>query len=315
VIFHRANCERPTSCRAGFTLIELLVVVTVISILIGLLLPAVQAAREAARRTRCQNNLKQINLATLNYHGSFQHFPPGARLHRRDGKKSVSWRVLLLPLLEQHAIYADIDPQEDGGAASSDAETIAFPFYSCPSLPPAESKLKPSHYYGVGGAVIGQERLQLKPDLYGDIYVNGLLYPGSKTRMAEVTDGQSHTLIFGERTFYPSEWLRGAIKYGQPPNKIRSYATMNVLLPINFDPSGQGALPVAADMIQADGCTKEPWDCLRRVNYRPFGSVHPGGAQFAFSDGSVHFLNESLDVTILMELATKGRGEVNRWTP
>lgn len=314
MVCRRLIYERSAPVENGFTLVELLVVIAVISILIGLLLPAVQAARESARSTQCKNNFKQIDLATQDYHSNHMEFPTGARLHRLDGKKSISWRVLLLPLLEQNAMYLDIDPQEDGGAASSQAETIALPAYTCPSAPPAESILKPSHYYGVGGAVVGQERLKLKPDLYGYIYVNGLLYPGSKTRIAEVADGLSNTLIFGERTFYPDEWLRGAIKYGQPPNEIRSYSTMNVLTPINFDPI-QDTLPLPTATIQAAGCTNHPGACLLRANYRPFGSDHPGGAHFAFADGSVHFLNENLDVTVLMELATKDRGEANRWAP
>lgn len=315
MISQRLKHERLAAWRKGFTLIELLVVITVISILIGLLLPAVQAARESARLSQCKNNLKQINLATHDYHGVHGQFPTGARLHRLDGKKGLSWRVLLLPFLEQNAIYLDIDPQEDGGVASSAAEAIAVPAYTCPSLPPADSILKPSHYYGIGGAVVGQDRLQLIPDLYGEIYVNGLLYPGSQTRIAEVTDGLSNTLIFGERKFYPAEWLRGAIKYGQPPNEIHSYSTMNVLTPINFDPLQDKTAPLSNATMTAAGCGNNPQACLLRANYRPFGSEHVGGAHFALADGSVHFLNESLDVTVLMELATKDRGEVNRWVP
>ncbi|KKL10766.1 hypothetical protein LCGC14_2552540 [marine sediment metagenome] len=102
--------------KKGFTLVELLVVITIIGILIALLLPAVQAAREAARRMQCVNNLKQLGIAIQNYHSQHGSFPPGARLHKTETEVGLSWRVFVLPHLELNSIYEQINPLPNGGA-------------------------------------------------------------------------------------------------------------------------------------------------------------------------------------------------------
>ncbi|HEY4232033.1 MAG TPA: DUF1559 domain-containing protein, partial [Lacipirellulaceae bacterium] len=100
---------------AGFTLIELLVVITIIGILLGLLLPAVQAAREVARRTQCGNNLHQVGIALQSYNAQFRSFPPGSRMHANQGGLGIGWRVMILPFMEETIVYDLIHPTPNGG--------------------------------------------------------------------------------------------------------------------------------------------------------------------------------------------------------
>ncbi|MEM9659964.1 MAG: DUF1559 domain-containing protein, partial [Planctomycetota bacterium] len=129
-------------------------VIAIIGVLIGLLLPAIQAAREAARRSHCTNNLKQIGLGLQNYHAQHQVFPPAARLHAESGQPGVSWRVLLLPFVEQSELYDRIRPLRDGGAEDWSAQKLALGSLLCPSAdPPSDNvnELKESHYAAIAG--------------------------------------------------------------------------------------------------------------------------------------------------------------------
>ena len=121
--------------RPGFTLIELLVVIAIIAILVALLLPAVQQAREAARRTQCKNNLKQIGIALHSYHDVYKTFPP-AYIPDEDGKPMHSWRVLILPFIEQQALYEQYDFNEPwDGPNNSQLANVVISVYQCPSSP------------------------------------------------------------------------------------------------------------------------------------------------------------------------------------
>ena len=92
--------------------------ITIIGILLGLLLPAMQAAREASRRSQCTNNLRQLGIAIQNYHGQFKRFPPGAHMHKQEQQNSISWRVMILPFMEETTLYDQIRPKTDGGATN-----------------------------------------------------------------------------------------------------------------------------------------------------------------------------------------------------
>lgn len=308
-----------TRCKSrGFTLIELLVVIGVIGILMALLLPAVQAAREAARRASCTNNLKQLGLAIQSYHGQYGAFPSGCRVHDRNFHPSISWRVSILPMLENGVLYDEIAPQTDGGAANWAAERQVMWPMVCPSAPPPPSGSiirKESHYFGVSGAVRGQPKWDLEDEIAGDIYDNGIFFPESRTRITEITDGTSHTLAIGERLYIVAGWMIGATKLGANPYlQIDAYASKNVLFPINADPDVFGHwarepnLPEDARLC-AEG--EEDERCML-FNHLFFGSDHPGGAQFCLADGSVHFVPETIDLTIYQDMATKDGDEVNR---
>ena len=136
----------------GFSLVELLVVIAIVGILIGLLVPAIQAAREAARRSTCANNLKQIGLALQNYHSQYRHFPSSAPLLPREKESSISWRVMILPFLEEDSLYRDIQPTPEGGAVNWSPATLEVQTYLCPSSHsprPGGTVLVQSHYTAV----------------------------------------------------------------------------------------------------------------------------------------------------------------------
>ncbi len=303
-------------CRA-FTLVELLTVITIISILIALLLPAVQAAREASRRTKCANNLKQIGLALLNYESEYGHLPAGARLRDRQSLQGYGWRISLLGFMEEEALLAVIAPQSNGDFTKSSAAIIPAT-YRCPSQPApptADGHLATAHYAGVAGSnqmTAGLWDLS-KPDLYGEVAINGVLFPESKTRLAEVTDGTSHTLAIGERLYQPAgrDWLFGAIWRGsqlESIERIQVGPTKNIRYPLNASHDEFGYY--RWDREAPDGAEKTMLE-----NDLPFGSAHSAGAFFLLVDGSVHFLNDDIDFTVYQELATRAEGNINRWRP
>jgi prepilin-type N-terminal cleavage/methylation domain-containing protein len=295
----------------GFTLVELLVVIAIISILIALLLPAVQAARAAARRSSCSNNLKQIGLALLNYECQYGSFPSGAHLHQRSTKSGISWRVMLLPFVEQQTLYAEINPQPDGGAANWAGRNFVVDSYLCPSAAapsPSTLAMHHSNYAGVMGAKVPHPRINLSAEnSCGEIYADGVLFPNSRTRLAKITDGTSKTLAVGERLYSFRDWMTGSFWFGNPIAMLCTGAAKNIKYPINADFDVYGYH--TGDKSVPENQRTMP------LNDLPFASEHTGGAQFTLADGSVHFIQESIDFTILQDLATKDGGEVDRWDP
>lgn len=309
MIYHRRGRQFPGTCqRHGFTLVELLVVISIIGVLIGLLLPAIQAAREASRRTRCSNNLRQQGLALQNYHGTYQHFPAGGLMHpTQQGMNGVSWRVLILPYLEQTALYAIGGPDTDGSAKSSAPQSQMPELFNCPSTELVYDDLMVSNYWGVSGVLREGETIGVDKRPCGRAASNGILFPGSHTRIAEVEDGTSNTLALGERTYTFTAWMTGARWTVSGSDRlICSEASNNVVYPLNASHAEFGYY--LGDNLRPPGT---PNPMMRNDLF--FGSVHPGGAHFAFADGSGHFLSEDLDLTIFQEMATSAGGEVNRW--
>jgi prepilin-type N-terminal cleavage/methylation domain-containing protein/prepilin-type processing-associated H-X9-DG protein len=289
----------------AFTLVELLVVIAIIGILLGILLPAVQAAREASRSASCTNNLKQIGLALQNYHSQYKRFPPAAPLLTKERDPSISWRVMILPFIEQLPLYGQIGPKPDGGATNWGAQTHAVAGYSCPSLPTPVSDadvLVESHYSAVSGAYRGSDRIDLEDTACGDIYTNGIFYPKSRTTIAEITDGTSHTLAVGERTYIFRDWMVGAEYVGKPPTRICTEASLNIRYPINADHARFGYY-IGDSQAPAGAATMITNDLF-------FGSVHPGGAHFCLADGSVHFIRDTIDFPVYQDLSTKNGDEV-----
>jgi prepilin-type N-terminal cleavage/methylation domain-containing protein/prepilin-type processing-associated H-X9-DG protein len=292
--------------KCGFTLVELLVVIAIIGILIALLLPAVQAARESSRGMHCQNNLKQMGIATLAYHNNKQAFPPGARMHQLQGRKSISWRVLILPYLEETPLSDLISPTSDGGAVNWTPEMQLLSLYICPTEEEQTAPIKLSHYAGVGGAGRNNGLIDLEDDLCGDLFTDGMYFPGSNTRISKVTDGTSHTTAIGEHTYVFFSWMLGATWLGIPHQEICGDSTSNIRYPINASHSQFGYY-VSDTHAPASG----PFTIV--VNDLYFGSKHPGGANFCFADGSVHMLTDTMDFSIYQDLATIAGGEMNRW--
>ena len=307
----QSRCSRGNR-RAGFTLTELLVVVTIISILMGLLLPAVQSARGAGRRTTCINKLKQQALALANYHAQQKHFPAGARMHEVSERESIGWQVLVLPMLEQAALYDEITPLPNGGAALSGRNRIPDVFI-CPSAtPPTDdaTDLESANYVGVSGSGTSRVKWLLDERINGPVYTDGVLHWASQVDFSSISDGSSRTLLIGERSFIKIHdgWTYGGTWFDRnhsgEPTSIRIGAVKHVVWPIN-------TLENRRAFYVHDFDASPPREVLH--NEISFGSLHPGGASFACADGSVHFLNEELDLSILRDLASRNGGESNRW--
>lgn len=311
--------------RRGFTLVELLVVVSIIAVLAALLLPAVQAAREAARRCSCASRLRQLALAALEYEDASGHLPAGVELPENEDEQGVSWRVLILPQVEEQALMDLVGPGTDGaldnpwvkpllptGAPDPAAVSLSPPkVLLCPSESerPDDPASSWSNFAGVAGSGITEDgKRDLASEANGPVFVDGVYFPESRVRMGEITDGTSHTLAIGERGYgrnaNPWAW-GGEVRRDRRGRVERIYmkATKNARYPINADPDVFGyylldsAIPPGA-----------PTNLRQNDFY--FGSLHNGGAYFALVDGSVHFLADDLDQNLFQDLATRAGGEV-----
>jgi prepilin-type N-terminal cleavage/methylation domain-containing protein/prepilin-type processing-associated H-X9-DG protein len=334
------------SSRTGFTLIELLVVIAIISVLIGLLLPAVQKVREAAARSVCTNNLKQIGAALHTYHDAHKLFPPGYIDDNTDPNSTPDndqgpgwgWAAFLLPYLEQDNVYKRID--FDHGVTSGnnkDVAQIPLAIFQCPSdiyqqnfdvydstFSTPIATVAPSNYVaclgwvecfsGAGGNPqpgAGDDGL---PGGYGLAGV-GPFYRNSKTRVASVTDGMSNTIFVGERSadHAPVTWT-AAVTGGRCP------AWMADLPPNPYSPP-PGAPYDNADFGEAlvlghGNATHVPSADFPIYDPDVFYSMHAGqGANFLFGDGSVHFLTSTIDAPTYQALCTMAGGEpvTNQW--
>jgi prepilin-type N-terminal cleavage/methylation domain-containing protein len=304
MLFHHSRGRS----RPGFTLIELLVVIAIIAILIALLLPAVQQAREAARRTQCKNNLKQIGIALHNYVDTHRVFPPGwiavdefGIPSAHEGTSGVGWAAMILPQMEQTNLYRLFNPN----LPLTDPVNAPFlraqmPAYKCPSDPQPESF--PIHEEG-GGSVItelpianyiasfGTDELDGCENAPGDLPVmangicksNGIFHHLSRTRIADITDGTTNTIMTGERrTEIKLDW------YSTWPGMIAE---------------GEEAFQRVCG--SSDHVPNDP-----AAHFDDFSSKHTGGAQFCLGDGSVRFVSENIDRGVYQSLATIQGGEV-----
>ena len=308
----------------GFTLIELLVVITIIGVLVSLLLPAVQSSREAARRTSCQSNLKQLALATHSFHVMKQRFPiglvavDGAALDFAGGTNL--W-IEMLPHVEEANLkvkwdYDDYRNNIAGGYTATSAQVVAV--LLCPSdplpTPVHDLQLDPPYdwmngVYGLGSyggnagtRSFGNDTLPQSED--------GVFFKRSRVRMAMITDGSSHTLLFGERSHEDPEydrlteefdpgmwplaswgaWCSAAHEFGSQADVL-----LGSIVPINY------TVPPSTDGGEWE------WEDAR---LSAFGSGHPGGANFAFADGSARFIAEDLPLDQLQALSTRAGEEV-----
>jgi prepilin-type N-terminal cleavage/methylation domain-containing protein/prepilin-type processing-associated H-X9-DG protein len=290
----------PIVRRSAYTLIELLAVVSIIGILLALLLPAIQAAREAARSAQCSYHLKQLGLAIHAYHSTHGQFPPGSTLAPRADAASESWHVYCLPFLEEVEIADRILKLR---------EPIApyIPVFLCPSdlaVVGGGDQLHFTNYCGTAGA--GRDLphvVDLEDRFCGDMYTDGVFYPLSKTAAKSITDGLSHTLAIGERTYMKNlhVWAHGAYWIGSADTRLCLIASKNVRWPINSPVSTSGYYVFDRDAPLAER--------TMRLNDLYFGSRHPGGAWFTFADGSVHFIAEDIAFSVYQDLASRNGGE------
>lgn len=292
----------------AFTLVELLVVITIIGLLIALLLPAVQAAREAARRMQCSNNLKQIALASLNYEAVNGCYPPAYYIPNGHGVFSF-----ILPYLEQQSLY---DMLTVSGTAAYETRPLRFtgiPAYSCPSFTLApivftNYALAGSYgvngalttYQGIGGVLFQDDIDKRKYDRSGQGHFprNGIFGHRTLKRVSDVSDGMSHTLAFGE---FVQHNLNGT---GTLFMSVRSWMISNYT--DSLDNCASYAFKVVKYNINAQ-VDRDNGTVL--FNHLPMGSEHPGGANFAAADGSAHFLSENISLTVYKGLCTINKGE------
>ncbi len=305
--------------KSAFTLVELLVVITIIGILISLLLPAVQAAREAARRMQCCNNLKQLGLAVLNYENAKKVFPPGAFFGDTSSPGGYdqitqpmkgSIFVHLLPFIEQQAMYDAFDFSQINitgqklPGSTVEIRSIAIACYVCPSDGHPATHEQPASdgwWLGEGRTVaLHNYAASAGPNTVADngscscsqdfsSYALGSYYTPGKTAgpfdrmsrchtVADIRDGLSNTIFFGE--IQPLSSTHGQRGWEDSCNGSGFVST---IIPINYDTSNR----------EAGGD-----NCNRYCNWNTelgFKSAHPGGANFAFGDGSVHKIPQSID--------------------
>lgn len=283
--------------RPGFTLIELLVVIAIIAILIALLLPAVQQAREAARRTQCRNNLKQIGLALHNYHDSFNTMPPGwigmtGGVPDIYGINGWGWGAHILPQIEQNNLYATLNFNINMSNTSMfTARTTVIPTFRCASDVSEDTwklndgsvdhDLAIANYVGVFGTSDIDDCAASPNSLCRG---EGAFYQNSKVPFRDFSDGLSNTLVVGERrtrTDTPEQW----------------HATWTGVIP-----NGDDAL------VRILGtCDHTPNHPSNHID--DFSSLHSGGAHFTFGDGSVKFVSTNVDLGVYQALATRAGGE------
>lgn len=307
-----SNVRRRTRfSRTALSLVELLVVVAIVSMLLAVVLPAVQAAREASRRAECATHLQQQMLAAINYESRHRRLPPGSREHQRQNQEGVSWRVLVLPFLEGGATYDSLAPADDGGYTGN--KTIIPPaIYRCPSVdrpPPDGVSMSPADYEGVAGAGASEQgRRDLEDARCGDMYIDGVFYPESHIRITEIADGTSHTLAIGERAYWLHPWVDGAIWVKSPKKEFCMRSSRNIRWPLAADHDRFGYY--VFDPEAPAGAEK-----TMLLNDLEFNSSHFRVVPFALADGSVHMVDKEIDLTILRELATRDGHEINRWEP
>ena len=301
--------------RKGFTLIELLVVIAIIAVLIALLLPAVQQAREAARRSQCKNNMKQLGLAIHNYHETLNTLP----LSTAGAVSKPNWRVFLLPYLDQAPLYNKLDMTSGDFTGLTGANTVLMGLtvqvYNCPSSPlnpnntavqnnPATKASQTHRYVGISGAYpdpAGRTTVCNTAGSYGSTYCNnGLIVPYMITRLRDCTDGTSNTMIVGEQS--------GSVNNADLSNNYYSGW------------SGSGATAPPGDTHWGAGNTAIRYANNSQVaaaganqNYTGntiLNSYHVGGIHVLMTDGAVRFISDNINFTTLTQLACKDDGKV-----
>ena len=318
--------ETEMTHKRGFTLIELLVVIAIIAVLIALLLPAVQQAREAARRSQCKNNLKQLGLAVHNYHDTFNLYPsgmlnwatPAGQVPKPPNNRAVSLFCSLLPYLDQGPLAQQWDYSNPFLNVIAERTATIMPVLVCPSdviaTPVNESvptNVVPAMVakYALGSYGGNAGRWSYHPSRLPSGFVpDGLFYLNSKHRMRDVMDGTTNTLCFGERAHRDEAFNAWAAANNRTTMDGYGFWAPSTGLP------GVGDVTLGTD---------------QKINYRhpttgtipnqnsyedarvsAFGSEHVGGVHVTLCDGSARFISQNLDRGVWTALGTRAKAEV-----
>jgi prepilin-type N-terminal cleavage/methylation domain-containing protein/prepilin-type processing-associated H-X9-DG protein len=286
--------------RRGFSLIELLVVMGILSILLGLLLSAIQKARASVQKTQCADRLRQIGLALHNYHDNQKALPPGMSLNADAGAYPyLSWNARVLPYLEQEAMWRETAAafRNDRNFAHDPPQSNLnrmLPAFICPADPRAQNiaYCVSRNLWVAFTSYLGVEGTNLKK-------LDGVFFIDSQIRLVEITDGTSNTIMVGER----------------PPSADNRFGWWYAGIGQLNTGSGDMVLGVREFLATDEPCPThtinhfQPGSDNNICDFLHFWSYHPGGANFCFADGSVRFLSYSVD-PIMPALATRGGGEV-----
>jgi prepilin-type processing-associated H-X9-DG protein len=307
--------------------VELLVVIAIIGILIALLLPAVQAAREAARRSQCTNNLKQIGLALHNYHSANNKLPTGGLSKYVNGERSSTywgWNALIFPQMELQGLYDAIQVgQRSLWATASDPNILPLmqqpiSVLRCPSDNPTElggfraingKELTVSNY--VANNSSDNHVLDDQGQGPMNIYTGGLFFRDRTIRFAEILDGLTNTFAVGERAWQTRAKIAGMTQVGQ---LVMARAAM----PFGFTTTGgearySDALGAGLYKLNLAGTVQSSIDTANTRGSRTWSSPHPGGANFVMADGSVRFVSDTIEGYFDQGgIATGPNGETNR---
>jgi len=329
------SCLRPIR-RAGFTLVELLVVIAIIGVLVALLLPAVQAAREASRRMKCSNNLKQYGVGLHGYHDLYNVFPINATGTNGSAIPRLTWQVRVLPFMEQKSVFDGVDfsidqrrlPLTNGG--STILWGISPPYTRCPSDAYPTMQPGPRAQCNYGGSLgsqnvdgtdvskchpfkVFEQRVEGGNPRFGEMNpidkrrVSGLFaFSAVVLRIADVTDGTSNTLMVGEG-LPACHWINSGD--AQSGTWINSWGNlysmgggMSTITPIN-----EMTTCPNSNRISDPNCAAPAAGHTMQYAYG-FKSRHPGGVQFTFADGSVRFVTQNINHTMYQSLGGRDEG-------